>query len=173
MPYVDLNTIHNPATGTVAPAAWGDQVRDDLEFLVDPPACSVFASSDTVVATATDVLLPAPSENFDNDAMHSTVTNTGRITIQTAGRYLFFARIAFQASTAGTYRAIRYKLNGGSVVELNNAAPVADASVSTILPISWTLVLAASDYVEIWVRQNTGGNLNSRIMEFAATYLTR
>lgn len=33
MAYVDLNTIHNPAPGTVAPAAWADQVRDNFEAL--------------------------------------------------------------------------------------------------------------------------------------------
>jgi hypothetical protein len=31
--YVDLNTIHNPATGFAPPAAWGDQVRDNDEYL--------------------------------------------------------------------------------------------------------------------------------------------
>lgn len=33
MAYVDLNTIHNPATGTAPPATWGDQVRDNFETL--------------------------------------------------------------------------------------------------------------------------------------------
>lgn len=32
MAYADLNTIHNPATGTSPPASWGDQVRDNFEF---------------------------------------------------------------------------------------------------------------------------------------------
>lgn len=31
MAYVDLNTIHNPATGTSPPASWGDAVRDNFE----------------------------------------------------------------------------------------------------------------------------------------------
>lgn len=31
MPYVDLNTIHNPSTGTAPPASWGDAVRDNFE----------------------------------------------------------------------------------------------------------------------------------------------
>lgn len=33
MAYADLNTIHNPSTGTSPPASWGDQVRDNFEFL--------------------------------------------------------------------------------------------------------------------------------------------
>ena len=31
MPYVDLNTIHNPVTGAAPPASWGDAVRDNFE----------------------------------------------------------------------------------------------------------------------------------------------
>jgi hypothetical protein len=31
--YVDLNTIHNPATGTSPPASWGDQARDNDQYL--------------------------------------------------------------------------------------------------------------------------------------------
>ncbi len=30
MAYVDLNTIHNPDTGTVPPHTWGDQIRDNF-----------------------------------------------------------------------------------------------------------------------------------------------
>ena len=31
--YADLNTIHNPATGTSPPASWGDQARDNDQYL--------------------------------------------------------------------------------------------------------------------------------------------
>lgn len=33
MPLTDLNTIHNPAAGSVAPASWGDAIRDNFEYL--------------------------------------------------------------------------------------------------------------------------------------------
>lgn len=32
MGYTDLATLHNPAPGLVAPATWGDQVRDNDEY---------------------------------------------------------------------------------------------------------------------------------------------
>ena len=44
--------------------------RDDLEFLIDPPACSVYNSAVQVVATSTAATLLANSENFDNASMH-------------------------------------------------------------------------------------------------------
>ena len=55
MPYTDPQTIHNPATGTVAPATWGDILRENSEFLIDPPACSVTHSTTQSIATATTV----------------------------------------------------------------------------------------------------------------------
>lgn len=48
MAYVDLNTIHNPDTGTVPPHTWGDQIRDN--FVAGVP--DVFtAIGDLVVAS--------------------------------------------------------------------------------------------------------------------------
>jgi hypothetical protein len=173
MPYVDLNTIHNPATGTVAPAAWGDQVRDNDEFLIDPPAVSIFESSAQTVNNVTTTALISNEENYDNNAMHSSVTNTSRLTAQTAGRYLVWARILFAASTAGTYRQLSFRVNGtteylGMIVPFVN-----DASVSTLLSSSATVVLAATDYVECMARHNVNPSLNVTMLEFGALFLTR
>lgn len=33
--YVDLLTIHNPATGTAPPATWGDQIRENETYLYE------------------------------------------------------------------------------------------------------------------------------------------
>jgi hypothetical protein len=32
VPYVDLNTLHNPASGTRPPFSWGDAIRDNFEL---------------------------------------------------------------------------------------------------------------------------------------------
>lgn len=58
MTYVDLNTIHNPATGSVAPASWGDGVRDndeDLNARTTPAQASVATSQTTTSLTYTDL----------------------------------------------------------------------------------------------------------------------
>jgi hypothetical protein len=175
MPYVDPQSVHNPATGTVAPATWGDTVRDDLEYLIDPPACSVFNSTTQSTTTSTWTTLTADSENFDNNAMHSTVSNTSRITIQTAGRYLFFARNDWASNTAGS-RVMRYKINGtdpGATLQQLMAIPATTTGINTQLAATWTLVLAAADYVEVEAWQNTGGNLQLVLREFGATFFTR
>lgn len=174
MSYVDLNTIHNPATGTVAPAAWGDQVRDNLEFLIDPPACSVFASSAQSVANGTTTSLNAGSENYDNDAMHSTVSQTSRITAQTAGRYEISATVAFAPGTGR--RITSFLVNGTTTLDGDSrvsAVTGGAAGVTDRVSINRTVTLAVGDFVEVQVNQNSGGNLDVTLNEFVAMFRTR
>lgn len=170
MPYVDLNTIHNPATGTAAPATWGDQVRDNGEFLIDPPACSVFHSVSVSIATATPTFLAANSELYDNNGMHSTVTNNSRITAVTAGRYLVIGSMEYASSATG-YRSIAIRANGTDIYE-GTTVPAVSGAVTRI-SMARTVVLAANDYVEAQAYQASGGNLNVLLMEFSAMFLTR
>lgn len=172
MPYVDLNTIHNPATGLAAPAAWGDQVRDNLEFLIDPPVCSAFHDTTQIVATSTFTTLNANSEQFDNDGMHSTVSNTSRLTAVTAGRFLIAITIAFQASTTGS-RALAWRLNGAGSDFQRAAVPAATAGVETVLSTCFPLVLGVGDFIEARAWQNSGGNLNVTLVDLTAMFLTR
>jgi hypothetical protein len=170
VPYVDLNTIHNPATGTVAPATWGDQTRDNLEFLIDPPACSVFHSGTQSLVSGAATIMEADSENFDNDAMHSNVTNNSRITIQTAGRYLLYARSNFASNATGV-RETRFQKNGALLVTAFTGPPANGANTRYVATIS--VVAAVADYFEVAFNQTSGGNLTTSLDEFTALYLTR
>jgi spore coat protein U-like protein len=171
-PYVDLNTIHNPATGTVPPAAWGDQVRDNFESHEDPPACSCFRNTSQAVPSGSTLgALNANDENYDNDSMHSTVTNNSRITINTAGRYTFLAVVTFQANASGN-RALAFTVDGTTnyLVEL---FPSGQGTNSCVMSGTRTIVLAAAQYVECQIWQNSGSTLNVTLDEFAAWRITR
>lgn len=170
MAYADLATIQATDPGDVLTAAWCDQARDNEEFLINPPACSVYASSAQSVANATFVSLTANSEYFDNDSMHSTATNTSRITIQTAGRYLLSATIAY---TAGSGRRFSQFLVNGTTAYDGDGRPAIGGGSDDKIVMTRTLVLAASDYVEVQANQNTGGNLNVTLREFVALFMTR
>jgi hypothetical protein len=174
MPYVDLNTIHNPATGTVPPATWGDQVRDNLEFLIDPPATSVTHSAQETTVHNTIKTLAADTENFDNNAMHSTVTNNSRITIQTAGRYIFGASISWVASAVGpNAHLVRFLVNGTDNYDISQHLSIGDGARALVQSGTRTLTLAVSDFVEVQVRQVEAANQNVQLQEFYATFLTR
>ncbi|NIR61377.1 MAG: hypothetical protein GWO02_18705, partial [Gammaproteobacteria bacterium] len=163
MSYVDLATIHSPSTGAVAPAAWGTQIRTNQEFLIDVPACSVFNSAAQTIATGiTNVILTADSENYDNDAMHSTVTNNTRITFQTPGRYEVGATVDWAAvsTTISDFRTLNILLNGTTGFNIHQGPGHSGGPSGSSYSGSRTLTVVASDYVEIRVRQNSGGNLD-------------
>lgn len=171
MSYTDPLLVHDPVTGAVAPAAWGDVLRDNFEFLVDPPNCSVYNSSAVSVSTSSATILNANSENYDNDAMHSTVSNTSRITFQTPGRYGCTASAQFGANAAGI-RQIEFLLNGVAILASVSRIPAVsgfDSYVKTFIKVT----AAAGDWIEARVFQNSGGALNVTLVEFTAEFLTR
>ncbi len=176
MAYADLNTIHDPATGTVAPAAWGDQVRDNFEFLVDPPVCSIADPTGSSVATATTVALgAAATESFDNDAMHSDVTDRGRITVQTPGRYLLMGTVFYSPHVGADTAFIRVSLRVNGVTAYGGMQIKGQAAADEGIRIQATrsLVLAAGDYVEVTTFHSLGGTITATLDEFLAMFLTR
>lgn len=177
MAYVDTNTIHNPTTSTVAPAAWGDQVRDNLEFLIDPPACSITDSTGSSVASGSLVVLGGTSlENFDNDSMHSDVSNRSRITIQTAGRYLFLATVAYasHAGTADAFVRVSLRVNGTTSYGGMQVKNVTAATQQIRIQATRALVLSAGDFVECTTQHSLAGTVNPVTLdEMFAMFLTR
>ena len=171
MAYADLATIQTIATGEVFTAATLQQARDNEEFLIDPPACSVYNSASVNQASGTTLtVLSANSENYDNDSMHSTSSNTSRITIQTAGRYEVGMVVSWAASGTGN-RAHAFLVNGTDafVVDLRSGTSTNSTSISG----SRTLILEEGDYVEVEVFQTSGSTLAATLVEFYAVFRTR
>lgn len=160
------------STGDILTAADMTQARDNDEFLIDPPTCSVYNNAAVSTTTAVLTTMAANSENFDNDSMHSTVTNNSRITFTTAGRYLVMACVVWDANTTGE-RLVDFLVDGttqyvGIAVSANTSG-----SQNTGLTASRMIVATAGQYVECRTRQRSGGNLNAQLYEFAAQFLTR
>jgi len=170
MPFSDPNLTHNPATGTVAPASWGDIVRDDLVFLNDRPTCSAFNNTTQTIATGSTTVLTANSERWDNDAMHSTVTNTSRITIVTEGRYLVGSTVQFDAHATGV-RGVDFLVNGATAYPASGSTKV-DSGVAEVLTSLRFIDLNATDYVETRAVQTSGTNLGVTLQDFTALNLT-
>jgi hypothetical protein len=170
VPFVDPNTVHNPATGTVAPAAWGDTLRDDLVFLNDRPTCAVFNTTNPPISSGVTTVLTANSERWDNDAMHSTVTNTSRITIQTEGRYAIASTVSFDGHATGV-RGTDFLVNGTTAYPGSGSTAVG-AGVSEVLTTIRFIDLNVSDYVETRAVQTSGTNLGVTLVDFTALNLT-
>lgn len=170
MPYVDLATIHVPATGNVAPAVWGTGVRNNDEFFVDPPTCNVHNSAPVSVADNTLTILSANSERFDSDAMHSTVTFPSRITFQTAGRYELTTAVGFAGDIDGV-RQIAFLFNG--VTQSIRLRCGTGTSGVVIYGAYGKFTVAAGEYAEVQVTHSAGAALDTTLHEFCAKFDTR
>jgi hypothetical protein len=159
-PYVDPQTIHNPAPSTVPPAAWGDAVRDGLEFAVRMPGCIVSRTANQSIPndTGTNVLFTA-ADTRDTDAYHDNVTNADQIVIPTGlgGLYHVHAQIDFASGSTGRRQASITVNNVGRIV--GRYAPHTNA-VATNVHIGGQLIVAAGDVIRLNIAHTQGSALN-------------
>lgn len=164
--YTDVQSIHNPATGTSPPATWGDGVRAALSFVAgdsasgnSKPMCRVYNSAALSVATATNTVLTMDSERYDVGSCHSTSSNTSRLTVPAGcGGIYHIGGVAMFAANATGVRAIWLMLNGATRI-VQQAQPASSATDQSIT-VSCDYKLTAADYVELYVYQSSGGLLN-------------
>lgn len=128
------------------------------------PQARVYNNANISVANNTVVALTFNSEDFDNGNVHSTSVNTGRLTAPITGLYSIGYTIQY-ASNATGLRFSGLRLNGTVRIGGDHEIPPANGSV-TLLSGSTIYRLAATDYVELIVFQNSGVALN---VEFAGS----
>ncbi len=125
--------------------------------------CSVYNSASQSIATNTATILTFNSEHFDSDSLHSTSTNTGRITIPAGkgGKYLVIGTTYVQADNNGTQRILRIFKNGGSGTgtRLTNQHIPPDTDVTTIIT-TGIFNVVAGDYFQLEAYQDSGGPLS-------------
>ena len=171
MAYADLVTIQATDPGDILTAAWCDQVRDNDEFLIDPPACSISDVAQSVSNNTTTTLGGTATESFDNDSMHSNVSNRSRITAQTAGRYLLISSVAFTANPTG-FRRSSFLVDGTTAIGGMTIEP--DDGVANLrLTSARAVVLSAGQYVEVTCLHTGGFAIDCTLDEFVAIFLTR
>ena len=165
-------------TGELVTAAHLNQdVRDNMLFLANPPACRVYHNTTQVMADATETVVAFNSERYDTDSMHSTVTNNSRITFTTGGLYLLTFNGVLAALTTYSLVYTFFRLNGTTSLGYAGFTPTA-FSASPNLVNTTVYKFAAADYVQVLIYQdntaNVGVNLNSGANyspEFSATWI--
>jgi hypothetical protein len=123
--------------------------------------CSAFNSATQGISNATWTALTLDSENFDTTAIHSTSSNTSRMTVPSGkgGKWLFDGYAEFASNTTGL-RAVDLYVNGVSSGPMNRVgSPPATADLFTLTTRN-VFLLAATDYVELFCYQASGGSLN-------------
>ena len=150
---------HVWVTGEVVTAAnLNLYVRLNLEALRNDPAALVFNSAAISVPNAATTFLTFNSEHYDNDGIHSTVTNTGRLTCVTPSVYNIHAFAIFAAGAGASQLAVNVRLNGTTQIEAIEMPR--NGAAATDIPLTFPWKLAAGDYLEMSVFQAVGAALN-------------
>ena len=120
----------------------------------------VYNSGNLTIPTASSTDLTFDSERWDTDTIHSTVTNTERLTATTAGTYLIAGTVRWAANSTNV-RGVRIKVGGGNYIASNRAIPDTGGGRGEIAQtVSTIWVLEAGHYVTLSVYQDSGGNLD-------------
>jgi hypothetical protein len=96
------------------------------------------------------------SNVFDTSSIHSTSSNTSRLTMPTAGYWQFSYKISFNSSNTTGSRIAFIRKNGSDVIGAAVFA-IPSATVATSCVNTFMQNAAASDFFEVFVFQNSGG----------------
>lgn len=156
-------------------------LRDNVSFLANVPACRINKTTTQSIANATETSITFDAERFDTDNMHSLVTNTERITFNTAGVYVVTFNCEWVDTASAGIRALHIRKNGTTIIASDQESSIegADATQAsaTMMTISTIYKFNAADYIEARVFQNAGGAISigaassERGLEFAAAWL--
>lgn len=171
-PYVDPAVIHDPDSALAPPSSWGDQLRENDEWFAEPPSCRVYHSTKQNLPTSTFTSLNADSEQWDSASMHSTSSNTSRITVPVAGKYLFIARVEHKAQALNA-RLARFLINGSTTEPFDAVPAIPGTTVEVRSSGSTVQSLSAGGYVEVQAWQNSGDTATVQLLEFTCIYQSR
>lgn len=151
------------AAETVTAALMNTHIRDNLAFLYTQEFGSYTASSTANVTTGTFTLVAWDGEVEESSGLtHDNSTNNSRILVTLAGLYEVNISLGWTANATGMRGVVLRKNSagsnsGGTQLKMNyNPATTAQFSTSTL---TWTVRLSASDYIEVFRYQSSGGNL--------------
>jgi hypothetical protein len=121
------------------------------------------------ISNTTYTALTYDSENYDTDSFHSTSSNTSRLTIPSGkgGKYQINAYVNWDNNATGRRIFVLYK-NG-----VYNKALANETSSGYLGQTgAYVIELVATDYIEIFVYQDSGGTRNcDENKYFQATFL--
>jgi hypothetical protein len=122
---------------------------------------SAYLSSNQTISNNTFAAISWNAEYYDTDNFHSLSTNTSRLTVPSGkgGKYLITGSISWAANATETRTVTIYK-NGSIVNYLDQMMAVTTSQRRTVQAYNIVIDLVASDYIEIFVWQTSGGNLD-------------
>lgn len=154
LPYPALNEAPN------GPAQIEALARAVEKALSNPPLCAL-TTNQTLGQTVGDNTTPVLTFDVvvkNTDGMYNAQTSTNRITIVRPGVYDLRAVATFAANAAGS-RFINFLKNGTDVIARAEVGANQASGRGTTISTFASLPLAANDFIQVQVWQNSGGNL--------------
>ena len=148
------------AGDTLTETIW-DQLVSDLNFIGGANgsySCRAYHDANQSINNATLTALSFNQERYDTDTMHSTSSNTSRITFTTAGKYHVEGNISYDANATGErFAGIRL---GGTTYIARVHTPNNGAGSPTDVQVSAEYAFSAAEYVELIAYQVSTAALN-------------
>lgn len=157
-----MGSVPTPRTfvaGEIETAAYMNSLAQVLTFLQNPPRCRVYQTTGTSLANNAATVLNFDTESWDTDNMHSTTSNTNRITASTPGLYKVTGRLVLTDNTVGD-RFVSIRKNG---TEIGRDEGPHDAGTGNLWSglVTDEVYLAVGDYIDLAGYQNTGAAVTS------------
>jgi hypothetical protein len=135
-----------------------------VQTAANQPRAYAFNSANQSIANATETALTFDAEVYDIGAVHSTSSNTSRFTVPASagGLYIAIGQVEFASNVTGQ-RQMRIRTNGSAAAYSGWVVmqAVTSGGAATKFQTMAILALAAADYVEFMVYQDSGGALNA------------
>lgn len=158
---------------SVIPTSRLNAYKTALDYLAQNKAHCAFAeaTAQSIPTGTWTALTSNDAETFDVTGMHSTVTNTSRITVPSgeAGKFLQLATVNFAAAAAGG-RFVGFGRNGANP-GFSGANQLGSASISPQLTAVQLMPRVAADYDEVKVFQDSGGSVNATLNNVASIWM--
>lgn len=128
-------------------------------------SCRIYDSNATQsIDSSASTAVTFDSERWDTDGLHSTSSNTSRITFQRSGKYVVGGNVRWDNNATGL-RSVAIRLNGSTFLAYTQDTVVADSE--EYQQVSCLYDFSVDDYIELVVYQTSGGSLD--LLSYANT----
>jgi len=138
-------------------AMFNTYIRDNLKWLsTDKPMFRGYSSANISTGANTWTDMTMDTERFDNASIHSTVSQTARMTVpaSSAGKFLAGGHLEWAANSGGTTREGRIRVNDSTVVGQQFGGP-RSASIAARAMVPAFYAMAVADWFSLQAFQDS------------------
>ncbi len=128
----------------------------DIEDAIFSPCVRVFRATNQAIANNTQSSIRYSGERFDTNSLWESAANT-RLTAKTAGKYFISTTTEFASNATGR-RLLSLRENGN--IYIGQQEWDCNDNGATMMSCTTLWELAVDEYVETFVYQTSGGDLN-------------